>query len=54
MFEMQPEGCCSDEEISDEEVTFTDIAQVLSTNAESQFSLPPHLHVTYTEFDVHY
>lgn len=43
MFEMQPEGSCSDEEIFDEEVTYTDIDQVLSTESDGQFSLSPHL-----------
>ncbi|KAL4007318.1 hypothetical protein ACER0C_001170 [Sarotherodon galilaeus] len=34
----------SDEELEeDEEVTFTDVEQTLSTESEGQFSLPPHL-----------
>lgn len=33
----------SDEELEeDEEVTFTDVEQTLSTESEGQFSLPPH------------
>lgn len=33
----------SDEESEDEEVTFTDVEQTLSTEPDGQFSLPPHL-----------
>ncbi|XDV25468.1 hypothetical protein PO909_029384 [Leuciscus waleckii] len=37
----------SDEESEeDEEVTFTDVAQTLSTDSDGQFSLPPHLRIT--------
>lgn len=47
MFESHPDdGSDSDEpsdEEGEEEVTFTDVAEALSTESDETFSLPPHL-----------
>lgn len=42
-FRMFEQSDSDEESEEDEEVTFTDVAQTLSTDYDGQFSLPPHL-----------
>lgn len=45
MFESQPDNGSDSDELSDDEeaVTFTDVSEVLSTESDATYSLPPHL-----------
>ncbi|CAI5694081.1 unnamed protein product [Oreochromis niloticus] len=45
-FRMFQKSDSDEESEEDEEVTFTDVEQTLSTESEGQFSLPPHLRIT--------
>lgn len=53
-FKMLEQSDSDEESEENEEVTFTDVEQTLSTDSDGQFSLPPHLRCashTHTELN---